>query len=283
MFAAVTRILVDQEQEKNMKRLPNLAFFTPVFFVWQFLLPASFADTLSELDTLMGQSDKDKGEENYLEAEAHMKQALQLSVDRLGGSAVFTGKISRKLGEFYMSRGRYGEAETYLQRSLVIGSGYTGSVSTTDGNFLETRQFLNDSLRNPSQLPGNIEVANTLSSLANLYNKQGRYSDAERLLRRIIQIYESGGGSKAGDLLNYTPDGARVLAEHQRSLAQVLYKQGNVVAAESAFKRYVELVRKEKGNSQELADALRHLSAFYKSQNRSSDAEQAESEANEMR
>lgn len=238
------------------------------------------ADTLSDVDSLIQQSNQENGEGNYTEAENHLRQALLQSVQHIGAMSSVSGKVSRLLADFYMSRGRYADAEHYLQRALVIDAGYSGAVSDSQGEFQNTRYFITQSIQNPGNLPGTIEIANTLSSLSNCYIRQERYADAERMLKKVVQIYNTNGN--AGNLLNYAPNSALILAEHQKSLAQVLTKEGNVLEAESMFKSYVDTVRTARGPSPELADALANLAAFYKGQNRSSDADQAESESKEL-
>ncbi len=244
--------------------------------------PASLADTISDVNNLIEESQKANGEGDISTAETKLNQALTLSVRGAGAMSSVSGKTARLLGTFYMNNNRLSDAEHFLIRSLIITSGYSGALSDSNGEFLNTRTFVSNVLQNPTSLPGSIEVSNTLSSLATLYTRQGRYSDAERILKRVVQINENG-GANAGNLLSYSPDSSSVLAESQRSLAQVLYKEGNVVEAESMFKTYVNTVRKHKGNSQELSEALNNLAAFYKSQNRSGDADAAETEAREVR
>ncbi|MBX9689931.1 MAG: tetratricopeptide repeat protein [Candidatus Obscuribacterales bacterium] len=244
-------------------------------------LPAS-ANPESDIDRLLQSAAAANGAANYSEAESFYKQALSNSVERLGAMSPYAGKVALNLGEFYMNNGRYGDAEHFMQRALIVASGYNSAVASSDGEFRNVKIYLSNITKDPNMLPGSVEVADCLSSLANLYTKQERYTDAERFLRRIIQIYGDGGGEKAGSLLSYTPNSSQMLAEHQRSLALVLSKQGNATEAESVFKTYVATVRKAKGNSPELQDALRHLSAFYQGQNRSAEAEAAEQEAKDL-
>lgn len=249
-------------------------------FLLVFLLsctPACLANS-NEIDAIMEQAITDKNEGNYSEAENHMRQALTMSVASSGAMSSVTGKISRQLGDFYMNRGRYSDAERYFQRSLIIAAGYNGASSDSQGEFLNTRHFLSGALQNPGALPGSVEMANSLSGLASVYMRQDRYSDAEKMLTRVVEIYKSPGGSP----LNYVKDSSDLLAQNLRSLAQVLYKEGKVIEAEDTFKTYVEGVRKDKGPSPQLAEALTHLSAFYRSQNRSSEADAADAEAKDL-
>lgn len=280
MFSTRTKKYSSSPSRRQIQFVVVQTLATLLFALSVFASPA-FADTLSDIDSLIQQSRKENGEGNFSDAEGHLTQALSLAVDRTGAMSSVCGKTSRLLAEFYMNRNRLGDAEHFLLRSLVITSGYSGAISDSNGEFTNTRTFLSTVLQNPSQIPGSIEVGNTLSSLATLYSRQGRYTDAERMLKRVIQIFQSG-GSNAGNLLNYSANSGTALAESQRSLAQVLYKEGNVVEAENMFKSYVNTVRQDKGDSAELADALTHLATFYKSQNRSSDADTAESEARSL-
>ena len=241
----------------------------------------AFADVQSDIDSLVQQARKDNGDGNYADAESKLKQALFLSSNRLGAMDSTTGSTARRLADFYMNRNRYADAEHCLQRSLVIASKYSVAVSDSNGDFQNVRGFLNESVRNPQTLPGSIEVADALSGIANLYSRMGRYSDSERLYKRVIQIYQNG-GENAGNPIYYTPDSKEKLADTQLGLAQSYYRQGNVLDAENMFKTYVSTVREDKGNSKDLALALTHLAEFYKSQSRSSDADAAESESKEI-
>jgi tetratricopeptide (TPR) repeat protein len=245
---------------------------------WQ---PPAPADPLADIDSILQQSNRETSEGNYADAENHLKQALLLSVQSTGGMSSLTGKICRQLAGFMIKRGRLSEAEHFMLRALVIASGYSVAVQDADGEFRNTREFVADAVRNPEHLVGSLDVAATLSALADLRERQGNYADAERLLRRTLQIYSSG-GQNAGNLLNYSPDAAVLLAAHQRRLAELLLKENKVTEAESAFKDYVETVRKDRGASPELAGALNHLAAFYRSQNRGSEAEAAAAESKDL-
>jgi len=257
-----------------------LLFLAAVLVFITFPLSAK-ADTVGDVDALIQQASKENSEENYSDAENHYRQALSLSVRSIGGMSSVAGRSCRSLAEFLMNRGRYVDADHYMQRALVIASGYSSASQDSEGEFQNTRQFVSDILQNPHRLVGSLEVAATLSSLADLRIREGKYSDAERMLKRCVQIYRNS-GSTAGSPLNYSANSVQLLAEHQRSLAQVLYKEGNSMEAEEAFKAYVDTVRQAKGPSPELADALEHLSSFYRSQSRGSDADAAESEAKDL-
>jgi tetratricopeptide (TPR) repeat protein len=246
-----------------------------------FSLPA-FADALFDVESFLQESRKEISQGSYTEAENHLRQALSLSVHSIGGMSPVTGKVCRQLTAFMMDRGRYGEAEYYAQRALVIASGYSVAVQDSEGDFQNTRQFVSDVIQNPDHLVGSQDVVSALSALAELRRREGNYKDAERMLKRCVQIYQDG-MQKTGNPLNYIANSFQLLVEHERKLSEILLKEGNVLEAETTLKSLVETVRKEKGPSPELAEALSYLSAFYRSQNQTLEAEAAESEVKELR
>lgn len=241
-------------------------------------LPA-FADSASDAEALFEQADKENADGSYSDAENHYKQGLKTAVSGLGAMSSLAGKLARQLGDFYVKRGRYADAEHYYQRSLIVTSNYSEALADGEGDFRNVRGFLTDAIQNPEHLPASIEVANTLSSLAELYRRTNRWPDCERLLRRVIKIFD---GANMTSSQYYTADAKNALEQSELNLAQVLASQGKTTEAENIFKTYVDRIRKRYGNSPKLADALNNLAAFYKSQDRSSDADTASSEAKEI-
>lgn len=239
---------------------------------------AVWADVNSDASKLVEQAEKDNAEGNTSDAENHYRQALKTAVSGAGAMSSIAGQMSRELGTFYMKQGRNSEAENYFQRAIVINANYSEALSDGEGNFSNVRTFLAQAIQRPENLPASIEMANTLSCLADLYRRTGRYADSERLLKRVIQVYD--GGATASQY--YTADAKNVLEQSQLNLAQVQLKEGKSTEAESSFKAFVETTRKNHGNSPKLAEALGHLAAYYKSQDRSSDADTAEAESKEI-
>lgn len=241
--------------------------------------PPALADAASDAEAYFDQADKENADGSYSDAENHYRQGVKTAVSGMGAMSSLAGKLSRQLGDFYVKRGRYADAEHYYMRAIVVCSGYSEALADGEGDFRNVRGFLTDAIQNPAHLPASIEVANTLSSLAELYRKTGRLDDSERLLRQVVKIFD---GANSGSSPYYTADAKNAFEQSELSLAQVLAKQGKTLEAENTFKAYVEHSRKRYGNSPKLAEALNQLEAFYKSQDRSSDAESAAAESKEI-
>ena len=236
-------------------------------------------DPASDAEAYFDQADKENSEGSYSDAENHYKLGLNTAVSQMGAMSSLAGKLARQLGDFYVKRGRYADAEHYYLRALVVTSGYSDALSDSEGDFRNVRGFLSDALQNPERLPASVEVANTMSSLANLYLRQGKLAESEKLLRRVVKILD---GNTQNNSSLHGGDTRPAHESSELSLAQVLAKQGKSMEAESTFKSYVEHLRSRYGNSPKLAEGLSHMSAFYKSQDRSSDAEAAANESKEI-
>lgn len=260
----------------SFPKISNLLLQSCVFFL---IAQPCLADAASDAEAYFDQGDKENADGSYSDAENHYKLGLKTAVSGMGTMSSLAGKLARQLGDFYLKRGRYADAEHYYQRALIVTSNYSEALADGEGDFRNVRGFLTDAIQNPQHLPASIEVANTLSSLAELFQRQGRLAESERLLRQVVTIFDGANGSSAQ---YYTNDARNAMEQSELSLAQILAKQGKSMDAEKTFKSYVEHARKRYGNSPMLAEALNHLAAFYKSQDRSSDADSAKSESNEI-
>lgn len=260
----------------SFPKISNLLLQSCVFFL---IAQPCLANAASDAEAYFDQGDKENADGSYSDAENHYKLGLKTAVSGMGAMSSLAGKLARQLGDFYLKRGRYADAEHYYQRALIVTSNYSEALADGEGDFRNVRGFLTDAIQNPQHLPASIEVANTLSSLAELFQRQGRLAESERLLRQVVTIFDGANGSSAQ---YYTNDARNAMEQSELSLAQILAKQGKSMDAEKTFKSYVEHARKRYGNSPKLAEALNHLAAFYKSQDRSSDADSAKSESNEI-
>ncbi|MBX9724654.1 MAG: hypothetical protein K2X81_24835, partial [Candidatus Obscuribacterales bacterium] len=153
-----------------MSRFAKLALLVALV---TFVANPAIADTNSDLNNLLEQASKENGDGNFNDAETHYKQALMLSVGKLGGMSNSTGKTCRQIADFYMNNNRFNDADHFLRRSLVIAAGYNGAEMDTAGEFQNTRGFVSDSIQNPGRLAGNLDVASTLSSMGTLYSRMG--------------------------------------------------------------------------------------------------------------
>jgi CHAT domain-containing protein/Tfp pilus assembly protein PilF len=106
-------------------------------------------------------------------------------------------------------------------------------------------------------------VAQSLNNLAEMYNEQGRYADAEPLLKRALAIYEKALG----------PDHLDV-GTSLNNLAFLYYAQGHYADAEPLFKRALAIREKALGpDDPDVATSLSNLAELYTEQGRYADAE----------
>ena len=111
--------------------------------------------------------------------------------------------------------------------------------------------------------PDHANVAISLNNLAQLYDKQGRYTDAEPLYKRSLAIFERVLGPDH-------PDVAQAL----NNLAELYRAQGRYSDAEPLLKRALAIREKALGpNHPDVAQALNNLAEFYRTQGRYADAE----------
>src|SRR5271166_933336 len=102
-----------------------------------------------------------------------------------------------------------------------------------------------------------------LSTLAMVYDKQGKYADAEDLFKRALAIYEKARGTSQD-----------VMAETLYNLAVVYSKQGKHADAESLYKRALAIYEKARGVSRsDVVNTLHGLGLVYKDQGKYADAE----------
>jgi tetratricopeptide (TPR) repeat protein len=107
--------------------------------------------------------------------------------------------------------------------------------------------------------PDHPDVAVSLNNLGLLYESQGRYGNAEPLLKRSLAIAEKTLGTN-------NPDFATSLS----SLASLYEAQGRYGDAEPLFKRSLEINEKALGpDHSQVANSLSNLGGLYHSQGRS--------------
>jgi CHAT domain-containing protein len=111
--------------------------------------------------------------------------------------------------------------------------------------------------------PGHLEVADSLASLALLYEDQERYVDAEPLMKRSLAITERALGP-----------GHLEVATSLNILASLYSDEGRYADAEPLFKRALGIWKKTRGPQDPLfARGLHYLAEAYAKQSRYADAE----------
>ena len=120
----------------------------------------------------------DKG--NYPEAEKHIAAAVK-EAEGFGPQDPRLAASLLGLGELYLHRRRYAEAESLLKRGLAIREKALG--------------------------PEHPDMAGSLNNLAALYDDQGKYAEAEPLVKRVLASFAKARGSEhlgvAASLENY--------------------------------------------------------------------------------
>ena len=107
------------------------------------------------------------------------------------------------------------------------------------------------------------DVGQTLNNLANLYRAQGRYSEAERFLKRALVIREKSLGPNHADV-----------GQTLNNLALVYRDQGKYGEAEGLFKRALAIREKALGaNHPDVGQTLTNLANVYRDQGKYGEAE----------
>jgi tetratricopeptide (TPR) repeat protein len=190
------------------------------------------------------------------------------------------GHLLHETASYLQDHARYTEAEPLYQRALAIREQQLG--------------------------PEHPDVAQTLSNLANLYNRQGQYTKAEPLYQRALAIREQQLGPEHPDvaltlnglatLYNWQGQHARAEPLHQRALhiweqqlgpehlrvayalsnlAALYHEQGQYTKAEPLLWRALQICERRLGPEQHgVAYPLSNLAALYREQGRYAEAEQ---------
>jgi CHAT domain-containing protein/tetratricopeptide (TPR) repeat protein len=104
----------------------------------------------------------------------------------------------------------------------------------------------------------NPQLATSIYNLAGLYQEQGRYAEAEPLLKRSLAISEKAFGPEHPDV-----------ASSLNNLASVYHHQGRYVEAELLLKRSLSISEKALGPKHpDLAPTLNNLAELYRDQGR---------------
>ena len=114
-----------------------------------------------------------------------------------------TARVLTDLGHFYHSDGRFGEAETLLQRALPMAEAVFGPTHRN----VDTIRFLLAKVYAEQGRYGEAETlyrqlllaedgGQVLRELAHLYEVQGAYAEAEPLRRHLVSDAEANAGPR---------------------------------------------------------------------------------------
>ena len=214
----------------------------------------------------------------YEEAEPLISRALITSEKLYGPNHYYTGRILHQQGLAMHFQGRYSAAVNLYQRALgaFVIQGDTLDMAMTLNNqalilgpinsrYAEAEHLLERALKIREKILGSHapEVAQTVSSMGELLDHQGKYVEAEQHLRRALEIREMAFGinsTEAGYSLN--------------NLAEILRKQGRYNEAESLNRRGLNILKKNIGQHHPyLARAMNNLAQVMTRQGRYLEAE----------
>ncbi len=177
------------------------------------------------------------GQGKYKEADAIAEKALALAERVLGREHPDTLRSVSNLATLYCAQGRYGEAEPLYKRAL---EGFERTLG-----------------------PGHQATKDTAKNLAELYRSQGREAEARQVLERLPPATAP----------SPAQDDAKEAQAINAQLAQ-LYKAGKYAEVIPLAERYLEIVRRLKGeNDPDTLQSLHNLAFFYQAQGRYAEAE----------
>jgi tetratricopeptide (TPR) repeat protein len=126
------------------------------------------------------------------------------------------------------------------------------------GKYGEAESLLKQALSDYADSPENIRV---IEKLANLYSVQGRFAEAEPLLKKALQVKEGAAGKD------------KQTSKSLIDLGKVYSQQGKFDQAEQTLKRAIALAEAEAGaDSPEVAQAAMSLGDVYRIQDKYTDA-----------
>jgi tetratricopeptide (TPR) repeat protein len=177
--------------------------------------------------TLIDTADLNMSQGKLLKAEELYKQALEQREKAYGPDDERLFGNLRMLGVCYVTEAKnFGEAEQLYNRALALAE---------------------------KRGPNTPNVALILFNLAHLYNKQNRLDDAERSIRRSLEIREKCFGSFGAEV-----------AWSCNVLGNILRAQGHKDLAEAQYKRSIEILEKQFGpDHQNVASPLLNLGNVY--------------------
>ena len=196
-------------------------------------------DVAASLNNLAGLYD---AQGRYAEAEPLYERALAIWEKALGPEHPDVATSLNNLAELYRDQGRYAEAEPLYERALAIrekalgpdASGCRGEPQQPGGALPQAGPLRRGraalprgrwrSGRRPSA-PTHPDVATSLNNLAGLYHAQGRYAEAEPLLKRALAIVEETLGPQHPNTVT--------MRENYETLLAAMREQGEAAASTS--------------------------------------------------
>jgi CHAT domain-containing protein/tetratricopeptide (TPR) repeat protein len=237
---------------------------------WAFI---GLALVLARMDSAIAQRAPDSAEDanrqamdfyrqgNIAQAELLYMRALAIRQKTLNPNDPAIAVILNNLAELYQDRGRFSEAEPLLRRALEIWENALGSrhpaVATGEKSLIDMY------LQSVGSDRRGADFAGGLGNLAALYMAEGRFDDAEPLLRRALTVMVDALG----------PDHRKV-ATALNNLATLQLELGRYDEAERLLTRANTIAeRTANGDASDAATSLGNLAVVYEAQGRYGKAE----------
>jgi len=127
-------------------------------------------------------------------------------------------------------------------------------VASDEGQYAEAEKQFKVAVRYAEKFgPRDLRLANTLSQLAQLYQDEARFAEAERLYKRSLGVTQSARGPTHPDV-----------AASLNNLATLYRDQGQYARAETLYKRSLGIVRRKLGPFHpDVATGLNNLASLY--------------------
>lgn len=224
---------------------------------------------------------------DFAASEIHLRKALrEAAAFELGNERAV--RTLNALGTLYVTERRLEYAEVSFQRACAIAEVWVGRenaayaeclhnrgvlamMRTKSNNYDEAEGLFRQSLQLRQKfLPSDeLDIAASLSSLADLDTRRGRYDEADSFLQRALTIRE------------------KALGSHHPAVAQTLNDvgllraaQGRAAEAEAEYQKALDICRKSpRPPACEVAVTLKNYAALLRANNRAAEAERLEAQA----
>ncbi len=165
-------------------------------------------------------------------------------------------------------------AHVFAQGGLWEKYMAAGQAAYQQGNNAEAEKQFSAALIEAEQFgPEDIRFGGTLNALGFIYHTQGKYAEAEPLLKRALAIAEKARGPDHPDV-----------ATSLNNLAALYHAQGRYAEAEPLYKRSLAVLEKVlRPEHPRLAGALENYATLLRETGRSAEAEELEVRANAIR
>jgi tetratricopeptide (TPR) repeat protein len=223
-------------------------------------------DNLAYADSLNNLAELYRTQGRYSEAEHLYERSLAIWEQQLGKDHPNVANSLNNLGLLYQAQGRYAEAESVYRRAWSISMNVLGENNRLTqivwGNLqLLVQQAVN--VGRAEDLSDHPHIATQLNNLAEAYDKQGRYSEAESLYLRVIQIRKTQLGADHLDT-----------AASLDNLAFLYYSQERYAEAEPLLQQILQIRETQLGAAHpDTADTRLGMASLYYEQGRYSEAE----------